>query len=154
MKTILLSLAVLLITSAAYSQSISEDQVPNEIKENFYSNYKAENVKWELESGVYEAQFTQEGNEVSVHYKSSGEVIAVETHIDPLSLPVTITEYVTNNYPGASIIEAEHIWTTHGNFYGLELKSDIKSSELLFSESGKFIGSEDNDDSEDDDSQY
>ena len=154
MKKIILILTLLIISSTVYSQSISEDQVPNEIKENFYSNYKAENVKWELEGGVYEAQYLQEGKEVSVHYKSTGDVVAVETHIDPLSLPETITEYVANNYPGAAITEAEHIWTSHGNFYGLELKSETKSSELLFSESGKFIGSEDNDDSEEDDSQY
>ena len=146
MKKIIFTLVLIIGASCAYSQNIPEESVPSPVKDNLYANYKANNVTWELENEVYEAEYLENGMEKSIHLNATGDIIAVETHIDPHNLPEGSLTYINDNYPGSSINEAEYIEIHSGNFYGVELTHNGTNIELLFDERGNFMQRNDPDD--------
>ncbi|PHN00681.1 PepSY-like domain-containing protein [Flavilitoribacter nigricans] len=65
----------------------------------------------------------------------SGE--AGDDDIEVADLPQSITSYVTQNYPGATIEEAEREEEDDKIYYEIELSS---GEELRFDSAGSFIG--------------
>lgn len=146
---------IILLTAGsnfAYSQNLPEEQVPSPVKDKLYAKFKATDVTWEMEDDIYEAEYLENGMEKSIHINSSGEVILVETQIDPVTMPLTIHNYINEVYQGAVINEAEFIEAKDANFYGVELTYNGNTFELIFDETGNFLrldnsetGSEDTD---------
>jgi hypothetical protein len=139
MKKVILIIALLITSSSAYSQNIAEEDVPSPVKDNLYANYKAANVSWEMEDGNYEAKYLVNGMEKSIHLNPAGEVIMVETQIDPAFLMPVITSYINENYTGAAISEAELIETNHVITYGVEISHNGSTIDLEFDEHGNFL---------------
>ncbi len=137
MKKIIL---LICLTATVYSQNIDESQVPAAVKTNFAAMYSGKSdVKWEMENGKYEAEFTENKVETSVMFESTGDYVQTEVEIPVSSLPEAISKYVSSNLGGKKINEATKI-TTNNSVIKYEI--GIKNTDYLFDENGGLLGSE------------
>lgn len=118
----------------------NQDQT-NPAEANFKSQYPdAKDVEWEQEGEYTEAEFEQDGLEISILYDKDGNVIETETEIDASQLPPSVSNYLTENYAGSEIEEAEKIESPKGNFFEVEIEyENDEEVELLFDASGNFV---------------
>jgi hypothetical protein len=150
-KLILLIILLTAGSNFAYSQNLPEEQVPSPVKDKLYAKFKAADVTWEMEDDVYEAQYLENGMNKSIQINSSGEVILIETQIDPVTMPQAIHNYINEVYQGAEISEAEYIETKDANSYKVELLHNGNTIELIFDETGNFLRLDNSGRGEDDD---
>jgi Putative beta-lactamase-inhibitor-like, PepSY-like len=138
MKSIIIFIC--LLVTAAYSQNISESQVPAAVKTSFTAMYPSANgVEWELEHGKYEAEFMENKTETSVIFDSLGKHIQTETEIPVLSLPESIKSYVYSNLENKKINESTKIITASGE---VMYEIGIKNTDYLFDAEGSLLKSE------------
>lgn len=118
----------------------NQDQT-NPAEANFKSQYPdAKNVEWEEEGEYTEAEFEQEGAEISILYDKEGNVMQTETEIDVNQLPESVGTYISDNYPESEIEEAEKIESAKGNFFEVEIENENDEEiELLFDADGNFV---------------
>ncbi len=117
-----------------------QDQT-NPAETNFKSQYPdVTDVTWEQEGEFTEAEFEQNGIEISILYDADGNVIETETEIDVNQLPEIITTYISENYSGSEIEEVEKIESAKGNFFEVEIENENDQEvELLFDAVGNFV---------------
>lgn len=98
----------------------------------------------ELSDGT-ELYFDLQGNYISTDYDDVDDYYDQneDNYIDPADLPQNVLDYIAANYPGLTIDEAEF---DDEDGYEVELSDD---TELYFDLSGNFIGTDDDDDSDD-----
>ncbi len=118
----------------------NQDQT-NPTEANFKSQYPdAKDVEWEVEGEYTEAEFMQDGMEISILYDKEGNVIETETVIDVSQLPESVVIYIAENYPESEIEEAEKIESAKGNFFEVEIENENDEEiELLFDADGNFV---------------
>ncbi|WP_252112680.1 PepSY-like domain-containing protein [Gramella jeungdoensis] len=80
-------------------------------------------------------------NEDSVKPDLNGMAFSADAHVRTSTLPQNILDYITDNYPGLTIIEAE---IEDNQNYEIELSD---GTELIFNSQGEFLGV-DNDENE------
>ena len=137
MKTTILVFIMLAFTYVSSAQKLSESEVPAAVKSAFTSMYPgAEQVKWEMEDGKYEAEFKESGTEISVLFESSGTYVQTETEIQVSSLPENVHKYVKENLAGKTIKEASKITDTGGV---ITYEAEVDNNDYLFNENGEFI---------------
>ena len=142
MKALLLILVTVLSMNYAYSQKISESQVPAPVKAKFQSLHPdVKDAKWlKHKNGGYEAEFTQNKKDFGVSIDSLGNLKETEMDMKVSELSKEIHEYVAKNYPGYSITEAAQITYTDGKpMYEAEITKGKDSFDLLFDSSFKFV---------------
>jgi len=99
----------------------------------------------ELDNGV-ELYFDEDGNLIGMDDEDDDQT-QDDREVTPNQLPRPITNYITNNYPGASIDKAYRNPT--GGYYMIVLNNGIV---LYFSLGGEFLGTDRPDDDGSDDS--
>lgn len=125
--------------------------VPQKVKNCFMADFSGKSdVSWEQEGDFYEAEYTENGIEISVLYDAKGKQISKETEISADALPVPVVDYITQHFSGVTIEEAEMLEDAEGTFYIVEIESDNQETELKFDQSGNYAGEETEADSEDD----
>ena len=142
MKTTIGLMAMMLTMSYANAQKIKESEVPKAVTESFAKNFKDTDVeKWEKEKdGNYEAEFDFKKVETSATFAANGKLLETETEIAINTLPKSITEYVSKNYPDHKIAEAAKIIDDKGKMvYEAEVKKGKEEMDLLFDANGAFI---------------
>jgi uncharacterized membrane protein YkoI len=73
-----------------------------------------------------------------------------EVEIAPDEVPDLIREAIEATYPGAELVEADHITRPDGSvYYDVEINHNDQKLELSYAENGEFLGIEE-DDSDDD----
>lgn len=123
------------------SLSSSDDDVPVPVSSlpqsiiNYVNaNYPNEYIVWaEYDDGEYEIYLS---NGMELYFDISGNFLYADDDdqdIDPANLPTTITNYISQNYPNLTIVEAE----LDDNVYEIYLSNGL---ELYFDSNGNFIG--------------
>lgn len=137
MNRLILLGVVMLLTIQAQSQSVKEKEVPKVVVQKLLALYPdAKNVKWEMEDGMYEGEFKQNKSEVSLMLSRDGMVASTEAQVEVASLPAGLLNYISDNYPGAVISEADKITDSKGIVsYELEIGGD----EYVFDANGNLI---------------
>lgn len=132
--------AGLMISLAACAQKLKEAAVPVTVKEAFKKSFpNAKEVKWEKEGANFEAEFEVGESDQSFVYDASGNLLETEIEIKVEELPTAARDYVSKNYNGAKIKEAEKITDSKGT---VTFEAEIKGKDLLFDNNGKFIKEE------------
>jgi uncharacterized membrane protein YkoI len=138
---ILSVVAVVLLAISCNVENIVN--VPDALKEKLSKEHpNSKDVEWEKEGDNYEAEFEEDGIEISIIYDSEGNLIAKEVEIEIKDLPEPITNYILENYIGYDIEEAEKIENNDGVYYEVEIENGDKEIELLFDSEGNFIEEE------------
>jgi uncharacterized membrane protein YkoI len=137
MKKIAVVIALLLFATLSFAQKMQEKDVPNAVKLAFQKQFPtAQKVKWEKESGNFEAEFEMDKTETSVLFDLQGNILETETEIAVNQLPKAILDYVATNYKGQKIKEAAKITDAKGV---LTYEAEIKGKDLIFDEKGNFL---------------
>ncbi|HEY4798270.1 MAG TPA: PepSY-like domain-containing protein [Bacteroidia bacterium] len=136
MKKIFLAMALMGIVSLSASAA-GETEVPAAVKSSFQKLYpKAEKVKWGKEDVNYEAEFKQNGTEMSCLFDKDGKLLETETEIEISALPKAVSDYVTKNYPNDKIREASKIVDAKNV---VTYEAEVKEGDLVFDAQGNFI---------------
>ncbi|MCB2219318.1 MAG: PepSY-like domain-containing protein [Bacteroidetes bacterium] len=153
---LLFALAGVFLLGCKSNTAVDEEigDIPAVVKNNFQSQYtKSTEVEWEAEGDYYEAEFLENGKEMSAVYDTQGNLIETETEIEMDALPADIFTYISETHPNAELEEAESIENQEGNFYEVMIEDENDSEiELLFDPDGMLISStieEDNLETED-----
>lgn len=120
------------------------------------STPNAKDIVWEQDGEHTEVEFTENGIEKSILYDSDNNVIQTETAINIDQLPEVVISYISENYAGSEIEEAESLENPEGSFFEVEIETaNDEEIELLFSNDGNFIKevieSDEEDEGEEDD---
>jgi len=150
----LMALGVLLLTACNESdESLTIDQIPAEIRDDFTTRHPAaENAEWEQEGNFWEAEFTEGGVEVSIVYDLDLNWVRTEREIAVADLPVAVVTYINDNFPGETIEEAESFDSaTEGTGFIVEVETASAEFEVFFDADGNFIRQEEETEDDDDD---
>lgn len=139
MKRIVVVLAVIILFGAnfGFCQKIQEKNVPQAVKLAVQKQYpQVKETEWQKENEHYEAEFIQNGTEISLLLDAQGNIMETEIEISVEMLPQKVREYVSQNYPKEKIKEAAKITDAKGN---LSYEAEIKKTDLYFDAQGNFI---------------
>lgn len=137
MKNILVVFALLTLTPVAVFATATQTRPPQAVLEAFQKAYpNAEDVDWELEYGMYEAEFEIGGIEQSATFTVAGYLLETEVEIAVSELPAAVRDYVAAHYKGKKIKEAARIITAKKT---VAYEVEVKRRDLMFDEQGNLL---------------
>ncbi len=148
MKRKMLLLSLVLCTIALGFTSCSDDDdnvkqkdVPAAVKETFSNMYPAAAPVWEMEYGMYEAKWKEEGIQLKAWFQPTGEWKATETDLyNNYTLPEPVMAYINANYADYHIDDVDYMETPSGNYYEIDLeRKGYPDVELLIRADGVLI---------------
>ncbi len=110
---------------------ITPSEVPAVVMETFTSMFSNVNAQWELEGSLYKADFLQNGREVEAWFSGDGKWTRTDYDITTAELPEAVTNYVSTNYAGYVIEDADRVETPLAHYYELELEKKGKPDVIL-----------------------
>lgn len=147
MKPITLIIALLAVACNTSAQK--KITVPDAVKSAFTNAYpKATSADWEMEDGMYEAEWEENKMETSVLYQADGTLVQTETEITLASLPQPIKDYVTNSLKGQKIKEAAKIVAANGT---ISYEAEVGGKDYIFNANGTLLSTEEDEEGDDDD---
>lgn len=134
-------------TLNAIAQKVNPENVPESVKNSFKAKFPtAEKVKWEMDYENFEAEFKLDKNEVSAEFDKDGNWLETETPIKPSAITTEVKDFLSKNFSGFEIKEAEKKETVNkGILYELEIKKGELEYDIVVSEKGQLISRTDND---------
>ncbi|MCY7409999.1 MAG: PepSY-like domain-containing protein [Chitinophagales bacterium] len=140
MKKLIPIFTILLLAACAEGQKLKESAVPAPVVASFNKMYpNAEENKWSMEEGNYEAEFEMNESEASVTFDAAGNLLETEKEIAVKDLPAACAAYVSKNYAGQTIKEASEITDSKGV---KTYEAELKGKDLVFDANGNFINEE------------
>ncbi len=138
--------AILIIAGNTSAQKKMD--APEAVKAAFKMAYPgASKVEWEMEDGMYEAEWEENKIETSVLYKADGTLMQTETEINVAQLPQAIKDYVSTNLKGQKIKEAAKILDADGT---ITFEAEVGGVDYIFDTSGKLLKKEEEEEQDDD----
>lgn len=108
------------------------DQVPAVVKESLEAMYPGAMARWELERGLYKAEFyNSDRKEVNVYFEKNGTWAKTHTDFNPMDLPQVVKDYAATNYSDRYIEDVDWVETPQSNYYLLELDRENKNDIYL-----------------------
>lgn len=108
------------------------DQVPAVVKESLEAMYPGAMARWELERGLYKAEFyNSDRKEVNVYFEKNGTWVKTHTDFNPMDLPQVVKDYAATNYSDRYIEDVDWVETPQINYYLLELDRENKNDIYL-----------------------
>jgi hypothetical protein len=143
-KTISLLIALLLVSSLSFSQTISTGKVPKAVKKTFAKDYpKAVKPVWSMSDGNYKVDFLVNGVKNAMTYDNSGAWQKKEIAVSIPKIPKEIKATLSKELAGFRTTETVQI-TTPDNVTQFHL-SVIKGKEaydVYFSPAGEILKKE------------
>lgn len=108
------------------SETPESDGIPKAVKEAFAKRFPGvKDQEWDAET-IYEAEFELDGREVEVNFDEDGEILQIETEIEPEELPAQILAAIRSEYPHCEIAEAEKVELADGTIrYEVDLSFEV-----------------------------
>jgi len=143
-KTILLLIALFLVSAFSFSQTLSTGKVPKPVKKTFAKDYsKAVKPLWSMSDGNYKVEFIFNGVKNAVTYDKSGTWQKKEMTVSGPKVPKEIKATLTKELPGFRTTESIQI-TTPDNViqYHLSVMKGKEAYEVYFSPAGEILKKE------------
>jgi hypothetical protein len=132
-KTIIMGI----MAFAALTSQAQKTSIPEAVKAKVTATYpKATGVKFEKEGKEFEAEFKNEGKEMSILMNVQGNILETETDIAVSELPKNVQEYLTKNFKGKKIKEAAQIVDSKGM---KKFEAEIGGKDYFFDEKGNLL---------------
>jgi hypothetical protein len=92
------------LTSSLKAQKLKTDDVPGDVTQSFASEYPDAKVTgWSLEANNYVASFKDDGSDGKAYFSNTGTWLKTIYPIPVSEIPLSISTYVTSNYPNYEI---------------------------------------------------
>lgn len=101
---------------------VSQDKVPAAVQETFSQIFPMASPKWEMEYGMYKAEWKEDGLDIDAWFQRSGEWKCTDRDVRPSALPQAVNDYIAANYEGYYIDDVNYMETPDGNYYDIELE--------------------------------
>ena len=86
------------------AQKLKTDDVPGDVTQSFSSEYpSAKIISWVLEENNYVANFRDDGSNGKAFFSNDGTWVKTTYDIPTSEIPLSISKYVTENYPNYEI---------------------------------------------------
>ena len=86
------------------AQKLKPDDVPGDVTQSFLSEYPSAKItSWVLDDNRYVANFKDDGSIGKAFFKNDGTWLKTTYDIPTTEIPLSITKYVTDNYPNYEI---------------------------------------------------
>jgi len=138
MKGNLILVCLILTVVTAFAQpSTAVSQIPANVKSTFDHYYpNTANVTWEQEGPYYIPSFTNSNGVTKLVIDLKGALIQTSVKILPSTLPAAATSYISANYSGQSVADAEQLTMfNHSTRY----EAIVGGKDLIFDSNGNFI---------------
>jgi outer membrane lipoprotein-sorting protein len=141
----------LFMIACAKDGLIKPNNVPDAVKQALSGRFAAaSDIKWHKKDNIYKAEFEENNREIEVRIDENGQILEVETEIALSQLPAAVTTYISANYSGAEIEEAERVEVSSQTgetdveiFYTVEIEREHEDEEqeieLTFDAAGNFL---------------
>jgi hypothetical protein len=143
-KTVLLLIALFLVSSFSFSQTISTGKVPKSVKKTFAKDYsKAVKPLWSISDGNYKVDFLNNGVKNAVTYDKSGTWQKKEVAVSGPKVPKEIKATLTKEFAGFRTTESIHITTPDSvSQYHLSVVKGKEAYNVYFSPAGEILKKE------------
>jgi hypothetical protein len=122
------------------AQKIKREKVPSAVSASFNKLYPdINNAQWELEKGVYEANFRNGTDKKSATFDKAGNLIETETEIKAEVLPAAVQTYISKNLKGGKIKSASLIKQVNGI---TSYEANVGNTDYIFDGTGKFLSTQ------------
>jgi hypothetical protein len=136
MKTILTVIFMTACALEASSQKLNETKVPQIVKTAFQKAHPAVKANWEWEDENYEANFKENGKEMSCVINKQGSILETESPIAVTELPAGAKAYLDEHYKGKKWKETTKIVKANGE---VNYEVDIAGKDVLFDTNGHHL---------------
>lgn len=133
-----LSGGMILTVLVAFGQEITSGNVPAAIQAGFQTHFPtAYAVEWEIENGVYEAEFkTGLAVEHEAWFDVNGTLIKHEEDITRSELPEAALSYIQTEFNAFTLDDLNRITTAGEVRYTVEVKTFTEAWKLIFNAAG------------------
>jgi hypothetical protein len=142
MKQIMLFLSgVLLISLTGFSQEITPDKVPAQVKQTFTKMFpNPTEVKYGMEKKNYVISFKDQEAEKSASFSSTGRWLETQTKITESDIPKKVMKAVNKSFKGFTISETATVESPSVELaYKMNLKNDTQGYEVEFGPKGNMM---------------
>ena len=137
----LISLGIVLTTSCKDDdEDVAANKVKTEVMTAFQEMYPNVNAMWEVERGMYKAEFYSNGCEVEAWYQMDGTWVMTVTDLHVSMLPAAVADRVKTDYPDRYIDDCDLVEKPTEKYYQLELdKQGAADIYVKISENGDIL---------------
>jgi hypothetical protein len=135
-RLIVLSTLITAVVLSACGQKSDASKVPAAVKTEFVKQFPGATAKWEKEDGRYEANFKQNGHEMSALFETDGSMTESEIEIKETELPAAVLAYVKKHYEGKKAKSAAKITKADGS---VNWEVDVNGKDAIFDSNGNFL---------------
>ncbi|MEI6124702.1 MAG: PepSY-like domain-containing protein [Bacteroidota bacterium] len=129
-KIFLMLIAMLLISGFSYSQKVTADKVPAEVKTAFQKMFPtATKVAYEMEKADYEISFMLDGTECSANFDKTGKWLETETELNDAQIPAAVKATLAKEFEGYKTKESVKLETPET---AAVYEFDVAKGESLF----------------------
>jgi uncharacterized protein with FMN-binding domain len=122
---------------SASAQSIKNRDVPQTVKTALKQMYpSASKMEWEMEDGMYEAEFVDQGQEISVYLTQEGKLAMTEVEIDPTGLPEGVLDYLKKEHVNVESLDVDRITNS---LQVVTYEVEVGEITYLFSDQGQLL---------------
>lgn len=143
-KIISLLIAIMVISSAGFTQKLSSGKVPAPVKKAFKTDFpKNSKATWTMDGENYEVNFLVNDVKNSATYDKDGKWLEKEATISLGQIPKDIRESIKKNFAGFHAFEAEKVETNGKDTeYHIGISKGKEKYEVQFSMKGDVIKKE------------
>ncbi|MBO9700985.1 MAG: PepSY-like domain-containing protein [Sporocytophaga sp.] len=133
-----------IISLSATCQELSENDVPDAVRNSFYELYPNMFVyEWELEKkeNVYEAEFMNKGKEMEAIFRPDGTYIGTEIDIEMDDIPSDVKKaFSQSEFAKWKIEDTEEFHKKEGEkLYIIEVEKRKRKVKLYYTKLGKLV---------------
>jgi hypothetical protein len=142
MKTMIsLILTIFFLSSVSFTQKLTPDKVPANVKQAFMKEYpKAMEPGWKMTNEIYQVMFTLNGIKHAAKFDKGGQWVDKEERIALANLPKEVTATIAKSFAGFKAYEAEKVETpSKGMLYNVGLEKEKEFLEVHFSLKGDVL---------------
>ncbi len=137
-----------LTSTLVFAQKIKSTDVPQLVQEASKSaGVPSTSVSWEIEEGLYQAEYDLNGIETTKIFSNAGQFLASETEIKVSALPAAILKFSAVEWQGKKITQASKIEWTNGS---IQYEIEIEGHEYILDENGMLLNKDASQDSDGD----
>jgi hypothetical protein len=140
-RIIVLMSAFLLICLMGFTQRITPEKVPVQVKKAFATKFPAAtDAKFELMNNYYKVVFNDKGVGTSANYSPIGKWLTTETSISESDLPEEVSASISKDFADFKISTVTKVESPDKPlFYTMDLKKDKEGYNAQFSPKGDVL---------------
>lgn len=136
-----LAIGAMALFNVSCDDDVTPSDVPAAVMTKFQQMFPNITAKWEKDkNGQLKAEFYSDYHEMEVWFQKDGTWVMTKKDISVSELPKTVLDYLTANYTGVEIDDADWVETPTEKYYLVELDKDKGNDIYLkFNEAGELI---------------